>query len=144
MSDAKPPRPSPRLAAAEPPAEIVEVDVPVTVPPPRAPATAELDVPTRNRVALAIARAIAAELGEVRISSVPPPSEPAPRSSMRAAASGVGKVGKWSVFASGALSIVGTLIALCFRPEYAAPLAQALKLIAGVLAAMAGGGSPSH
>jgi hypothetical protein len=109
---------------------------------------AELDESTRNRVAVAIAKAIAAELGNVRISSVPPESDdPAPRSSMRVAADVGGKVGKWGikwgVLASGALALVGQVIVWTMRPEYAAPLAQALKLIGGLIVAAAGGGPPS-
>ncbi len=82
----------------------------------------------------------------MRISSVapPPPSEPEPpRSSIRVAARYTGKLGKWGVFASGALSIAGSAIVWIMRPEYAAPLAQALKLIAQVIVAAAGGGAPS-
>lgn len=110
---------------------------------------AELDESTRNRINSAIARAIAAELGNVRISSVPPESAetPPPRSSMRVAADVGGKVGKWGikwgVLASGALALVGQVIVWTTRPEYAAPLGQALKLIAGLITAAAGGGPPS-
>lgn len=107
---------------------------------------AELDESTRNRVAAAIAKAIAAELGNVRISSVPPPSsEPEPpRSSMRVAADVGGKVGKWGikwgVLGSGAVALVGQVIVWTMKPEYAAPLAQAFKLIGAAIAAAAGGG----
>lgn len=144
----EPPRPRSTAVAPDTPApaaDLVEVDVPVTGPPPaRLPAPiAQLDESTRNRVAAVIARALAAELGEVRISSVPPPSDAPPRSSMRAAADGTLTVGKWSVFASGAISLLGTIIALCFRPEYAAPLGQALKLILSVILAATGGSTPA-
>jgi hypothetical protein len=146
---ALPPRPEKRLAPAALPSEL-DVEVSSTMPPPaRAPAPplAELDEATRERINRIIARAIASELGSVRISSVPPPGddeveqdEP-PRSSMRVAARGAGKVGKYGVFASGVVSLIGSAIAL-WRPEYAAPLGQALKLIAGVITALAGGGAP--
>jgi hypothetical protein len=161
----KPPRPR-RAPGDIPPAPLlprlepseVPVDVESLAPPaplPRAPALAELDERTRQLLGEAFARVVAEQLGHVRISSVPPESgdddetkaeakaeaEP-PRSSMRVAAAGVGKVGKWGVIASGALSLTGTAIALLFRPEYAAPLAQALKLIAYVIAQAAGSGAP--
>lgn len=145
------PAPPPVPDFGEPP---VTVETGSTMPPPARAGgpvmPAELDERTRKRVAEIIARAIAAELGNVRISSVPPPgevdpdapeSEP-PRSSMRIAARGAGKLGKWGVYASGALSLIGSAIVWLARPEYAAPLAQALKLIAGVIAAAAGGGAP--
>lgn len=145
--------PAPLLPRLEP--SEVPVDVESLAPPaplPRAPALAELDERTRQLLGEAFARVVAEQLGHVRISSVPPESgddddetkaeaEP-PRSSMRVAAAGVGKVGKWGVIASGALSLTGTAIALLFRPEYAAPLAQALKLIAYAIALAAGGGAP--
>jgi hypothetical protein len=134
----KAPRPltiEPAIAPPPPPANDTE-------PSPAMPAPAELDEATRKRVAAAIARAITAELGTVRISSVPPESGEPPRSSMRAAARGAGKVGKWGVLASGALSLIGTLIAW-WRPEYAGPIAQAFKLIAAAILAAAGGGAPA-
>lgn len=115
------------------------------------PELAELDAPTQRLLADAIAKAVAEQLGRVRISSVPPPGEPAPsseppssriRTSIRAGAKATGKVGKWSVFASGVLSLTGTLIAVLFKPEYAAPLGQAVKLIAQVVMS-ALGGAPS-
>jgi hypothetical protein len=66
---------------------------------------------------------------------------------MRVAADVGGKVGKWGikwgVLASGALALVGQVIVWTTRPEYAAPLGQALKLIAGLITAAAGGGPPS-
>jgi hypothetical protein len=111
-------------------------------------ALAELDAGTRELIGKAIARAITAELGRVRVSSIAPgpPSEP-PRSSMRAAADVAGKVGKsgikWGVLASGALSLTGSAIVWIMRPEYAAPLAQAAKLIASVILAAFGGGAPA-
>lgn len=114
-------------------------------PPPRVPALApqepgaqpaELDKGAQQLLTEAIAQAIAQQLGKVRISSVPPSS--APRSSIRAAGHVVGKAGKWSVLVSGALSLIGTAITI-WRPEYAAPLTQALKLIAAIAAAWSGG-----
>lgn len=80
----------------------------------------------------------------IRQSSPPPapkdsPSEP-PRSSMRAAGKVIGKGTKWTAIVSGALSLLGTLIAL-FRPEYSAPLLQAIKLILQ-LAYIAAGNTP--
>lgn len=106
---------------------------------------AELDLDTRGRLADAISRAITAELGRVRISSVPPgaPEPEPPRSSMRVAARYIGKGGKWSMWATGALSIATSVIVWTMRPEYAAPLGQALKLIAAVILAAAGGGAPA-
>jgi hypothetical protein len=151
-----PPRPRRPAAIAPPPAPLprgFDVEVPVTVggstvpPAPRelpAALPAELDERTRNRVAVAIAKAISAELGNVRISSVPPESaEPAPRSSMRVAADVGGKVGKWGikwgVLGSGAVALIGQVIVWTMKPEYAAPLAQALKIIGAAIAAAAGG-----
>lgn len=116
-----------------------------TEPSPAPSAPAELDEDTRRKLADVIARAIAGQLGHVRISSIPP-SAPEPRSSIRVAAKYAGKytgkVGKLSVYVSGALSIIGTVIAW-WRPEFAAPLAQAAKLIAGVIVSAAGGGAPA-
>jgi hypothetical protein len=155
---ALPPRPEKRLppvdVRGEPriylPSEMdVEVPVPTIPPPARAsvPLPAELDEATRSRVAEAIARAIAAELGSVRISSVPPPSSEPPRSSMRVAADVGGKVGKWGikwgVLGSGALALAGQVIVWTMKPEYAAPLGQALKLIGAAILAAMGNGPPS-
>lgn len=124
-------------------------------PKPWAPPT--LDSDTRELISDTIARAIAAELarGRVQIAPVAPalPSSPEPprsslrvaaRSSLRAAAKGAGQVGKWGVFASGALSLLGSIIVWWVRPEYAAPMAQALKLIAALILSAAGGGAPAQ
>lgn len=123
----------------EPP-PLIPKDEAVSPPPP-----AELDADVRLRLADAIARTITAELGTVRISSVPPkpPDTEPPRSSMRAAARGAGKAGKWTVYASGALALLGQVIVWTMKPEYAAPLAQAAKLIAAAIVAAAGGGAPA-
>ncbi len=65
---------------------------------------------------------------------------------MRAAADVGGKVGKWGikwgVLASGALALVGQVIVWTMKPEYAAPLGQAVKIIAQVIIAAVGGGAP--
>jgi hypothetical protein len=138
----RPPRPPRRRDA---PLE----EVPVVVAEPEG-SLVELDEGARVQLADAIARAISAELGRVRISSVapPPPSElEPPRSSIRVAANVGGKVGKWSikwgVLGSGALALVGQVIVWTMKPEYAAPLGQAVKLIASVIVAAVGGGPPS-
>jgi hypothetical protein len=128
------PRPPPSASASE---AAAAAEAPPT------PAPAELDQGTRELLADVIARAIATQLGHVRISSIPP-SEPAPRSSMRVAAQYTGKGIKWGVFGSGALSLLGSAIVWVMRPEYAAPLGQALKLIAGVIVAAVGGGAPAR
>lgn len=135
-SMALPPRPTKPLtrAAAESPSEppvVVELD--------HSP-LAELDAGTRARLADIIARAVTAELGQVRISSVPPAaeSEPPPRSSMRVAAD-VGKaaavkVGVPGLIGTGAITLLGGLVAL-WRPEYLVPI---LKLLAAIHAAHTG------
>ena len=118
--------------------------MPVSIPPAADPEPAELDTATRELLANAIARAITAQLGRVRISSIPPkpPSEP-PRSSIRVAAKGTGKLGKWGTMAVGGLAIAGQIIVWFGKPEYASPIAQALKIIASMLVSIAGGGAPS-
>jgi hypothetical protein len=134
---AQPPRPDPvpqRSAAAAPPPSEPPVDVELP--------GAELDAPTQRRVADAIAKAIAAELGRVKISSVPPPESEPPRSSMRVAADvskAVGKkVGVPGLIGVGASTLVAVIVAL-FRPEYAVPL---LKLLAALIAAYNGVQTP--
>lgn len=146
--NALPPRPG-RKAPPEP--ESFDVEVPEPSLPPLALRPfeiegVELDEPVRSQLSEAIAKAVAGTLGHVRISSVPPS---APRSSMRVAADAAivgGKVGlkglKWGAIVSGALSFSASLIVWTMRPEYAAPLAQALKLLAQVIAMAAGGGPP--
>lgn len=140
-----PPRPAPRLREAE-----VE-RAPIAPPPLDVPV--ELDAPTQRLLSDAIAKAIAEQLGSVRISSVPPPkpksSTPPPsgiRASMRAAADVgskvVGKGGKVAIFGSGVLSLAASTIVWVAKPEYAAPLAQALTLLAKVILAAFGGGAP--
>lgn len=139
---------TPSDAGARPPRPKAGAAPPTSEPPPPPP-PAELDQGARELLADVIARAIATQLGHVRISSIPPkPSEPDPRSnSIRVAARYTGKGIKWGVFGgvfgSGALSLLGSAIVWVMRPEYAAPLGQALKLIAGVILAAAGGGSPA-
>lgn len=54
-----------------------------------------------------------------------------------------GKLGKWGTMAIGALAVVGQVIVWFGKPEYASPIAQALKLIAAAIAAAAGGGPPT-
>lgn len=132
------PRPRPPKREPLPPPVVKDVVPTAPLPP------AELDIETRRRLADAIARVMAAELGSVRISSVPPPadSEPPPRSSMRVAAKYTGKGIKWGAILSGAVSFAASMIVWVAKPEYAAPLAQALKLIAGVIIAAMGGGPP--
>lgn len=100
------------------------------------PEAAELDDATQRALSLAISKAIASELGRVRVSSVPPS---APRSSLRVAAAGTGKAGKVITMIVGALAVAGQLIVWVGSPEHAGPIAQALKLIAQVIAAAAGG-----
>jgi hypothetical protein len=130
---ALPPRPNQKTplsrAAAEPSSE-PPVDVELEPPP------AELDEPTREL----IAKAIAAALGSngVRISSVPPASSEPPRSSMRVAAD-VGKaaavkVGVPGLIGTGALTLLGGLVAL-WRPEYLVPI---VKLLMALHAAQSG------
>jgi len=111
---------------------------------------AELDAATRGRLANVIARALTAELGSVRISSIPPSEAEPPRSSMRVAAAETGRVGKWlgrwGLTSAGALGALGEVIVLTLKPEYAGPLSQAAKLIASVIIAAiaaAGGNSPA-
>jgi hypothetical protein len=149
--DLPPPRPPRRadlsasLVAAPPSGARSPAADPLTPPP------AELDGATRDLLSKAIARAVAESLGHVRISSVPPgplETEPEPpRSSMRVAAAVGGKVGgkvgKWGTMAIGALAVVGQVIVWFGKPEYASPIAQALKLIASAIAAAAGGGPPT-
>lgn len=96
---------------------------------------AELDEDTRQELTDAIARAITARLGHVRISSIPPsgPKSESPRSSIRVAAQHSGTVLKLGVLGTGAFSLLGSLIAWVLQPQYAAPLGQAGKLIAGVI-----------
>jgi hypothetical protein len=118
------------------PASAPSVPIEVDTEPAEPAELAQLDRGTQLLLSEAIAQAVAAQLGRVRISSVPPP-----KSSMRAAADVGGKLGKWGVLASGGLSLLGSAIAI-WRPEYAAPLSQALKLIAALLTAW-GGGTPA-
>lgn len=110
------------------------------------PEPAELDEATKRRLADAISKAIAAELGAVRVSSVPPPSDP-PRSSMRVAASvgakAGGKVGKVGTMIIGGLALAGQILVWFGKPEYASPIGQALKIIAAAIQAAAGGGPPT-
>jgi len=142
-----PPRPAPRLR------EVAVERAPI--PPPPLDIPVELDVPTQKLLSDAIAKAIAEQLGSVRISSVPPPkpksesSTPPPsgiRASMRAAADVgsrvVGTGGKVAIFGSGVLSLAASTIVWIAKPEYAAPLAQALTLLAKVVLAAFGGGAP--
>lgn len=135
-----PPRPRPRPGAEAPLIKdelAVDLDPsPATPAADAAAAPAELDQGTRKLLADAIARAFTAELGRVRISSIAPP---APRSSIRAAAKGTAKVGKWGSMILGALAVVGQVIVWTMKPEYAGPIAQAVKLIASVVASIAGG-----
>jgi hypothetical protein len=145
-----PPRPPPRPAL--PPPESAPItqrtgsifDLPRAgnaEPPPKGPEPlAELDAGTRALLSDAIAKAVAAELGNVRVSSVPPS---APRSSLRVAAASTSKVGKWGTMAIGALAVAGQVIVWFGKPEYAGPIAQALKLIASLITSAAGGGAPS-
>jgi hypothetical protein len=100
----------------------------------------ELDEGARALLSDTISRAVASELGNVRISSIPPT---APRSSIRVAADVTGKVSKWVTMTVGALALIGQVIVWVAKPEYAAPLAQALKLIASVITSLAGGGAPA-
>lgn len=72
----------------------------------------------------------------IRLSPLPRPSAlpvvPSPRPSMAAkAAHGTGRVGRAVLLATGALTVAGQVVAL-WRPEYAGPLAQALKLLAAI------------
>jgi hypothetical protein len=101
---------------------------------------AELDRNTQQLLSEAIAQAVAAQLGRVRISTIPPDS--APRSSMRAVAHAGGWLGKWSVYVSGGVSLLGSLIAI-WKPEYAAPLSQSVKLILALVQAWVGSVPPS-
>ena len=144
---AKPPRPPPRPTPAGdgPPTQRTGssslFDLPRTVEPEPAPAPAapaELDAGTRQLLTDAIAKAVAAELGNVRVSSAPPP-----RSSLRVAAAGTGKLGKWGTMAIGGLAVFGQVIVWFGKPEYAGPIAQALKIIGSMISAAAGGGPPS-
>jgi hypothetical protein len=104
---------------------------------------AELDAPTRARLERVISKAIAGELGRVRVSSAPPaPSEEPPRSSMRAAAhagkTAAVKVGVPGLLGAGALTLLGGLVAL-WRPEYLIPIA---KLLLAIAAHYAGSAAP--
>lgn len=121
-----PPRP-PRPRAASPAAPVA---APVEL--------AEIDESTRTLLADAIAQAVTAQLGRVRISTAPPPVS-APRSSIRAAAKGGGKLGKWGTMTVGGLALVGQVIVWSAKPEYAGPIVQAIKLIVGVIMSLTGG-----
>lgn len=98
----------------------------------------ELDPFAAELISKAISAAISSEIQRVRASLAPPaggkpasdrpPSEP-PRSSMRVAARGAGKLGKWGTMGVGALALVGQIIVWFARPEYAAPISQAFKLL---------------
>lgn len=79
----------------------------------------------------------------LRVSRVPSPASllpspvPEPRPSMAAkAAHGAGKWGKVAMIATGALTVVGQVVAL-WKPEYTGPIVQALRLLASL-----GGGDP--
>lgn len=103
----------------------------------------ELDPIAADLISRAISAAISKEIQTVRASLVPPPgdkqhveqrpgtkpaSEP-PRSSIRVAAKGASKLGKWGTMGVGALALVGQGIVWFARPEYAAPISQAFKLL---------------
>lgn len=93
----------------------------------------ELDPFAAELISKAISAAISSEMQRVRDSLAPPaagkpPSEP-PRSSIRVAAKGASKLGKWGTMGVGALALVGQVIVWFARPEYAAPISQAFKLL---------------
>lgn len=138
-----PPRPERKLAPE--PEEGFDVEVPEpSLPPPAMPA--EADEGTRHRLIDAMLKAAAAELGQVRISSVPPePSEPEPpRSSIRVAAKVGGKYALKGVTLTGAVTLIASVIAL-WKPEYKMPLAQAFKLFGALFTTLGNAlaGAPS-
>jgi hypothetical protein len=136
-------------AAAEPePSSAPEASAAGDTPPPPA-RRFELDPVAAELISRAITAAITVEMERVRTSLAPPsPSKPPPprsstppppRSSIRVAAKGAGKLGQWGTMFVGALALVGQGIVWFARPEYAAPIGQALKLIF----ALAGFGEPA-
>lgn len=106
--------------------------------PPPAPPRLELDPVAARLISDAISAAISAEMKSVRSSSTPPP-----RSSIRVAANATGKVSRWVTMAVGVLAFIGQIIVWTSKPEYAAPIGQALKLIVVALHVIPGSATPA-
>jgi hypothetical protein len=109
---------------------------PEPAPPPPEPEqpAAELDAPTQKLLADAIAKAVAGQLGRVRISSVPPE---APRSSIRAAADASTRATHIGLAVLGGASIAAEFVAEHW-PHAVGPLRALGRVLLKLLEAWVG------